>query len=231
MLINPYHPDVKLKNFPTLYDDLESYYDYLYDTVPDEEFRLITPRFVIEHGIKAGFRDIFYYIDQLYDNNPESIIDAGCGECIWKKWFPRIIGFDPTPSKWSTADFIDFFDEDFSKGHHQQYTCGMGINSLHFVHWEDLPKQIKLAMDIVKDRFLFTFNFNSMLDRPEPDLPKLIGLFDDILKSLDYNIILVDYPSLRGEYGFSNDIPEKHQWSHVNGHVRFILSHGTKNEH
>ena len=109
MLINSYRPDTKFKNFPTLDEEINDYYDLLYDTVPDENYNLMTPRYQLEHGIKTGLRDVFYYIDCLYDNDPTSIIDVGCGECIWKNWFPNIIGFDPTPSKWSRADFIDFF--------------------------------------------------------------------------------------------------------------------------
>ena len=217
MLINPYHKNISFKNFPDLDSALDSHYDRLYDTVVDYE---ITPRYVYETGIKIGFRDIFYYIDRLYDNDPESIIDVGCGECIWKKWFPRIIGFDPNINEFSQQDFVDYFDEDFSQGHTRTYDCGMALNSLHFIHWDQIPQQINLAMNIVKDRFLFTFNFNMMKHESEKSFDQLVDNFNNILESLDYNITLLDYPHLR-------DIPlyKINQWRYVNGHVRFILSH------
>jgi hypothetical protein len=225
MLVNPYTSGLNLKNFPTLYKELVTHYDYFYDTVPGDEFELITPRYLAEHGLKIGFKDIFYYINLLYDNNPKSVIDVGCGECIWKKWFPNIIGFDPAPSIWSTADFVDFFDEDFSQNYASSYDSGMALNSLHFINWDCIPKQIDLAMNLVNDRFLFTFNFNLIKVKPTDNIPKLILLFDDVLKSSNYQIELLDYPFLRG---IANDGANFWPYAQVNGHVRFILSHNNK---
>jgi hypothetical protein len=226
MLINPYTPGVELKNFPTLNEEIASHYDVLYDTVPDTDFLSMTPRFKIENGLKIGFRDIFYYINLLYDNDPASVIDVGCGECVWKKWFPNITGFDTSVSKWSAADFVDHFDEDFSKGHTKNYDCGMAVNSLHFVDWQDIPKQIDLAMNMVKDRFLFTFNFSMINHKPELSGVALISKFNDLIGSLDYEIILADYPLM---HGISESGPLNWgnwmNYSGINGHARFILAH------
>lgn len=222
MLINPYTTDITLKNFPMLYGKISKHYDLLYDTIPDADYQNTTTRFRLECGKKIGFRDIFYYINLLYDNKPASIIDVGCGECVWKQWFPDIIGFDPEPSKWSKADFVDVFDEAFSVGHIKNYDCGMALNSIHFIDWVDIFNQITLAMNIVKDRFLFTFNFGVITNKPDVPLPELILLFDEIIKSLNYKIILLDYPYLRS----TPDIADStYHWGHINGHVRFILEH------
>ena len=159
LLINEYYSGVKFKNFTNLDQQISEHYDRLYDTVVDFH---VTPRYLYETGIKIGFRDIFYYIDMLYDNNPDDVIDVGCGECIWKRWFPRIIGFDPNTNEFSQQDFVDFFDEDFSNGHTKHYHNGMALNSVHFISWDDLEVQIDRAMNIVRERFLFTFNFNAM---------------------------------------------------------------------
>jgi SAM-dependent methyltransferase len=220
IMINPYSPKIPFKNFTNLDVDLLTHYDRLFDTTVDFE---ITPRYFYETGLKIGFRDIFYYIDQLYNTQPTSVVDVGCGECIWKKWFPNIIGFDPSINEFSQQDFVDYFDKDFSKGHAQHYDCGMALNSIHFIDWADIPNQIDLAMNIVKKQFLFTFNFNKLQNKPTVPLAELIILFSDILKSLNYEIALLDYPYLRG-------ISERdlNNWSYVNGHVRFILSHKNK---
>jgi hypothetical protein len=217
MLINPYFPETSLKNFPGLDADISRYYDRVYDTVVGFE---ISPRYFYESGLKIGFRDIFYYIDQLYNIQPTSVIDVGCGECTWKNWFPNIVGFDPNTNEFSQQDFVDFFDKDFSQGHAQHYDSGLALNSLHFINWDSISDQIDLAMNIVRHQFLFTFNFNVIRNKPTATLPELIVRFDDILKSSKYKIELLDYPSLRGisEDALSN-------WSHMNGHVRFILSH------
>lgn len=217
MMINPYFLESSFKNFPNLDADILKHYDRVYDTTVDFE---ISPRYFYESGLKIGFRDIFYYIDQLYNTQPTSVIDVGCGECVWKNWFPNIIGFDPNTNEFSQQDFVDFFDPDFSKGHTQQYDCGMALNSLHFIEWNNILNQIDLAMNIVQHQFLFTFNFNVIKNKPKTTLSELIVLFNDILASSKYKIVLLDYPSLRGipEHRLSN-------LTYINGHVRFILSH------
>ena len=236
MLINPYTPGTTFKNFPDLDSKLVKHYDRLYDTTIDFE---ISPRYCYETGLKIGFRDMYYYIDQLYNNQPNSIVDVGCGECVWKNWFPNIVGFDPNTNEFSKQDFVDFFDKDFSKGHTKHWDCGMAINSIHFIDWDNIPNQIDLAMNIVKDQFLFTFNFNMISNKPtsptsnkptlptsnKPTLPmeQLILLFDQMLSSSVYSIKLLDYPVLRG-------VSERqlNNWTQANGHVRFILSHKNK---
>ena len=217
MLINPYSPEVKFTNFPDLDSRLLTHYDRLFHTVLDFE---ITPRYFYEIGLKIGFRDIFYYIDHLYNNQPTSVVDVGCGECIWKNWFPNIIGFDPITNEFSKQDFIDYFDEDFSKGRTKNWDSGMALNSIHFVDWNEVPRQIELAMNIVRDQFLFTFNFNMIENKPNLPMDELISAFDDLLKSLPYKIILLDYPIQRGI-----SLSKLNRWSYINGHVRFILQH------
>lgn len=219
-MIAPYKPQIPFKNFPNLDTAILQHYDRVFDTVVDYE---ISPRYFYESGLKIGFRDVFYYIDQLYSSRPGSIIDVGCGECIWKKWFPNIVGFDPNSNEFSQQDFVDFFDADFSAGHSRNYDSGMGLNSLHFIHWNNIPKQIDLAMNIVKKEFLFTFNFKVIHGAPQVPHDKLVLEFEQILNSLDYNIILLDFPSQRGisEFALNN-------FAHINGHVRFILSHKEK---
>ena len=220
MMINSYTPGIPFKNFTNLDVDLLKHYDRLFDTVVDFE---ITPRYFHETGLKIGIRDIFYYIDQLYNTQPTSVVDVGCGECIWKKWFPNIVGFDPNVNEFSKQDFVDFFDEDFSIGHTQRYDCGMALNSLHFIDWYFIPKQIDLAMNIVRHQFLFTFNFDAIRNKPNTPSSELILLFNNMLNSLNYEIVLLDYPYLRG-------ISERKIFSagFLNGHVRFILSHKNK---
>lgn len=217
MLINPYRSEAKFQNFPDLNVALNLHYDRLYDTVIDFE---ISPRYYYESGLKIGFRDMFYYIDCLYSNQPATVIDVGCAECVWKNWFPNIQGFDPNFNEFSKQDFVDFFDEDFSQGHAKNWHCGLALNSLHFIDWSYVPKQIDLAMNIVKDQFLFSFNFKMIANKPNLPMEQLILLFDNMLEKSGYNIVLLDYPVLRGIK------PDKiNHWTHINGHVRFILQH------
>lgn len=217
MLLRPYTPDVVLKNFPLLDVELAQHYDRIYHTTTDFH---VSPRYLFESGIKITFRDIFYYIDLLYDQNPKTVIDVGCGECVWKQWFPNIVGFDPNINEFSKQDFIDYFDLDFSQGHTQQYDCGMAINSLHFIQWGDIVNTIDMAMNIVKDKFLFTMNIEGIENSPKVTIVEQIQIFHQILQTTQYNLIMFDSPIHRG-------VPEADfkKYYVLNGTIRFILEH------
>ena len=224
MLLNTYNSDSLMLNFPELDSKIAKYYDLIVDDISEATFAM-TPRYRYENGLKIGLRDIFYYINMLYDHSPKSVIDIGCGENIWKKWFPNIIGFDPNPSAYASPDFIASLNEDFSKHHYEEWECGIALNSIHFVSWHDIGNQIKLAMNLIKDRLLVTVNFN-MLDSFTQDtaittLSRLdkIELFTDILHKLGYTIIMLDYPSLR-----ASDKTQYLEYDRISGSVRVILA-------
>lgn len=235
MLVDPYQPGKKFTNFTDLDATLQAHYDHLLDFVPTADILLITPRYQLDRGLRIGYRDIFYYIDKLYDNDPGSVIDVGCGECTWKKWFPNIQGFDSDPSIYADHDFVDYFDRDFSQGHSENWECGLALNSIHFVPWSDITEQISLAMNLIRPggRFLFTFNFDVIDnvsqqrdDYHSSDNKQIVELsLDDKVRYMDglilgsgFKIILKDYPSLHGYT--ARQI--KHI-SHINGHARVIL--------
>ena len=170
---------------------------------------------------------IFYYIDLLYDNNPQSVVDVGCGECLWKNWFPNIVGFDPSPCiPYSKHDFVDFFDNDFSKGHTENWDCGLALNSIHFISWQEVPQQIKLAMNIIRKggRFLFTFNLRHFDTRSHDDPIALLNPKNkikhlyELIQNLGYKILVFDSLLLQG-------VSEKdiYNYAFINGDVRFIL--------
>jgi hypothetical protein len=215
--IKPYYNGVGFNNFPGLSAKIEHHYDMLFDSVVPFE---ITSRYIYEMGLKISFRDIFYYINLLYDNSPSSVIDVGCGECIWKNWFPNIIGFDPNQNQFSQQDFIDFFDKDFSKNHTRCYDSGMALNSIHFVPWDYIPTQIDLAMNIVKDKFLFTFNLEWFGNMPSKSHRELVEDLYGILENSQYNIFMFDYPVERNV-----DLHATKNWAFSNGDIRFILEH------
>jgi len=232
-MIDAYEPGIEFKNFPNLEEQMNQYFDRIYDTGGDPH---LSPRYILQSGLKTTQRDIFYYINRLYDNSPSSIIDVGCGECIWKRWFPNIIGFDPHINEFSQQDFVDAFNKDFSLSHTKSYQCGMAINSLHYINWDEFSGRINSVMNMVQDRFLFTFNFSVVSNLPVPieELKTLESLFDQIILNSGYKIILVDYPSQRPRSlikKLNNDsriIPgelEDHNFLPLNGHVRFILAH------
>jgi hypothetical protein len=229
-LINPYTPDVELRNFPFLEQQLINHYDF-YVREESGGFHsnlkrvgsqinnfTLTPRALFEY--KVGFKPIFYYISWLYDNNPKNVIDIGAGEAIFKKWFPNLISLDPwvvTKAYNNTHDYICMFDAEFAKNHVEEFDCGMALNSLHFGGLITVIKNIHLAMSIIKPggRFLFTLNLGVIypaFKRSVNALPIIEDFYNELLK-YSYKIILLDVPAVRNSFAYSE----------VNGDIRFIL--------
>lgn len=221
-LVNEYYPDSEIRNFP----DMEEKFQTFYDIKPELGDIGHTVRFMAEGGAKIGYRDILYYISWLYDNNPTTVIDVGCGEFIFKNWFPKLIGLSPInyDDPYHEPDIIGYFNEEFSKAHTEQYDCAMAINSVHYVTWDKLENLINLAMNIIKlgGRFLFTMNlkmvspsleYNIGIKYPSSLEDKASFVYDLIVKT-GHKIVLFDCPHIRGY---------RQYYSMINGDVRFIL--------
>lgn len=215
---NQYDPNIQIRNFPTLENELESYYDYF---VKDEiSFNKVSPRGQYEY--KIGFKEIFYYISWLYDNNPKSVIDVGAGECFWKRWFNNITSLDPgNYDSAKNADIQSEMTDAFVESHVEHFDCGMALNSLHFGRIPKVKENIDQAMRLIKPngRFLFTIS-TDVISKQYPDTNTdwryWLELTKEMVKQLPYNILLFDVPHDR----INDDFPVQGQ---LNGTLRFIL--------
>jgi hypothetical protein len=220
---NEYYPDIQIRNFPTLESELESYYDYF---VKDEiAYNKVSPRGQYEY--KIGFKEIFYYISWLYDNNPQRVIDIGAGECFWKRWFSNITSLDPgNYSSAKNADIQSEMTEAFVESHVEHFDCGMALNSLHFGRITKVGENIQQAMRLIKPngRFLFTISTdviqnqypNNTNNIKNTDWRHCLELTKEMVQKLPYNILLFDVPHDR----INDDFPVQGQ---INGTLRFIL--------
>ena len=216
-LINPYFPNAEIRNFPNLEKELEQHYDYF---VKDERpFKKISPRGAYE--LKIGFKEIYYYISWLYDNDPKKVIDLGAGECFWKRWFPNITSLEPGGyESGEHADFHMNFSEKFADDHLEEYDCGMALNSLHFGKINSVKYLVEQAMRLIKPkgRFLFTISSNVIqkqyLNKENDEY--WVNLISDMFFNMPHKVILFDCPWLREGYEFDT-------LGNVNGTLRFIL--------
>lgn len=184
--IRPYTDNVDLE----IYKEVRKEYDILADTLPPNK----VPRLIQDQ--KIFYKDIVYYINLLYENNPKSVADIGAGINLWSKWFDNIIAFEPKPTQWAkNIDSIEQYDEDFVKKYIGAFDCAMAINSLHFIHYDKLKERIEEAMLLVNDRFLFTFNLKVIAEEAdeEYDYIEHMKKIMDIVKSVNYNIVMLDY--------------------------------------
>jgi hypothetical protein len=207
-LINPYYSGVPIKNFGELDEKLNQYYDYISDFDPRPRGWPINVTTRAQQGdFRSTARDIFYYISWLYDNNPESVIDFGCGECFWKKWFPNIFGVDIIKYPYSKMDLV-IEPAQFIAENQNKFNCGMALNSIHFGNLEKVTDNIHKCMTLIKSngRFLFTINVTMI----EGIQTTIINDLYSSIKNMPYNILLLD-------------IPEQVAHHHINGTIRFIL--------
>lgn len=223
-LINPYHANIPLRNFANLDEQLNKYYDYIsdYDPTPPGSH---TPRAKLG-DFRSTSRDIFYYISWLYDNKPNSVIDFGCGECFWKKWFPNMFGVDIKQWCGSQADLIIPIWQlsDFFASNKEKFDCGMAINSVHFGTFDVVENNIHKCMTLIKDngRFLFTINLSIVYRH-------MTGIFDDIKSDIDIDKYKLDCYSMIQKTGYKIlmlDMPKIGQANGINGingDMRFVL--------
>ena len=204
--IRPYTPDINLD----IYDEMSSHYDIMVDNDTPN----IVPR--IWHDQRVMFKDIVYYISLLYENNPNTLADIGSGGSIWGNWFDNIFTFEPNPGEWSnTPDSNERYNDAFVYKYNKKFDCAIAINSLHYVHFDEVHNMVNKAMTLVNDRFLFTFNLKILCKFSDMDYDHdyaLNRLFN-ILKNINYNIVMLDY--VRSDYV-----------APLNGHVRVIYETG-----
>lgn len=209
--INPYYSEYKFRAVPDLDQRLKQDYDFVFDRNINFPFKLY-PRLLTELGIKFVLRDIYYCIDLLYQDNPKTIIDVGCGICHWKKYFPNIYGIDiEWIENYTLQDTKDLVDESFAIINKKKFDCGMMINVGRNLSLEDLVKQISLGMKLVNKKFLFTLSYNG--------INHVLLSIRKLLDQLPYHIIMFDYTdSIDLDFTAQLD-------TFLNGNIKFILEH------
>jgi hypothetical protein len=231
-LIQPYYPNAPFECFTNLDQSLDDYFDFIYDTTFPFT---VSPRFFYQSSIKFTLRDTYWYIDKLYKSNPSLVIDLGCGECEWKRWFPNITGIDTTNNPWTMADIIGPVDNKFFKENQNKFDCGMSLNAVFLgwnTEWHSIVDQIHSMMGLVKDRFLFTATVNPQyISKLPEDLQSpsnynlLMRKFVDIISDSNYELELLDIPSHRDgdNWSFNWNAVDFRRPPHCN--IRFILKH------
>jgi hypothetical protein len=113
------------------------------------------------------------------------IIDIGCGMNLFKSIYP-IIGLDDDPR----ADIQGLFDEKFMEAHREEFSAAIAINSLHFIHLNQIQYIIEQLSHIIQPNGLgyITFNMQRLIDVTNEVDPEFI-----ISKKLDSKLNLRKY--------------------------------------
>lgn len=179
-----------------------------------EHHATTTPRWRQMHGYFSMAS--FYYLDHIMREDPGTVADIGCGENVFKRFYPSIIGFDP---EIAGADAVARLDREFARENRQRFDAAFACNSLHFVGLDEFPEMLSRLSSIVRPGGVVhaTANTARFLDaKPGEQEPHDHGscvdmamAVDRMVRSLDVDWIVVDqcydciYP---GDVGFNNGI-------------------------
>jgi SAM-dependent methyltransferase len=194
------------KDYPVLYTEADGI------TEVTRDFSYKFPRAILqEQGIFVC--SSFYYIEMLLDTNPKVILDVGCGDNVFKKYIPQIVGLDPMSAN---ADIHERFDDKFVEQHTGKYDCAMALQSIHHVSLLKFVDRINQFGKIIKPggRGFFSTNLSKLVSLTELhefakifDLSRQVTIFDYYcylkkeLKKLNYRIIAADVlPTLERHY-------------------------------
>lgn len=114
-------------------------------TFDDDIRRRDTPRYSIILCVVPCAA--FYYLNYLLEICPENIVDIGCGMNFFKDIIPGLIGIDCTGSE---MDLCDVFDNTFSVGHTDQFTCAFSIDALHFIPITEFYNRVMEFANIIQ---------------------------------------------------------------------------------
>lgn len=170
----------------------------------------------------------YYYIQFLLKSKPKTILDLGCGFNIFKPYIPGIIGIDPDPD--SPADIHDFFDGEFSQGHHQRYDAVITINAIHFSPVDTITQRIKYVADMIKPggSAFIAFNLETWLMYTDkntirnlfgkiPKFQEVVNYINDQILATGFEFVVVDWPAIH--YSEHSTVRDD-----LNGNIRLVFT-------
>jgi len=163
-------------------------------------------RFCDQYGILDATP--YYYILSLLDINPEKIVDLGCGDNVFSKTIPGLVGIDADPK--SKCDIHDFFDQDFVTGHKEFCDALITINTIHFSSLDTITQRLNWCQQLLKPggRAFVSFNIETWLMHtttqrcqelfgPWPRVEDVIAFVDRAVTDADLKLLIYDFPISR----------------------------------
>jgi hypothetical protein len=239
--INPYSANQWRDQFKNikLYQDIISDYDHvvyswrestvlkaaLHDTV------YVTDRYIGElYRILDAVP--YYYLYHTMVNNPEIIVDLGCGTNPFKKTWPNIIGIDShyNPGTIANDAVVTHFDKDFAAEHQGMCDALISINAIHFDSIYTIKDRLQWVAQLVRPggRAFVSFNVETwLMHTAKEEIRAIFGQwpkFDDIINYIydqvlatKFDFVVSDWPVVR--IPDSGTIRNSH-----NGNVRLVFN-------
>lgn len=167
-----------------------------------------------------------YYMDAMMGSNPATVADIGCGENVFKMFYPQIIGYDSCNDR---ADVQCDFNTEFASANRRRFDAAMACNSIHFVHPSRFEAQVRDLASMVKrgGTCHVTANTQRLVEHMDDgnladinpshvagevgtdDLTAVALMLDGIVRGMDLEWLVVDQcydPSQDGGNHFDNPI-------------------------
>lgn len=168
-----------------------------------------------------------YYIKFLLDICPEKFVDIGCGENVFKKIYPNIVGIDSDPT--SNFDIFDHLDNDFVAGHLECFDAIISINTIHFSPIDTVKDRLLWIKEMLKPngRAFISTNLETWLmytDKQRslslfdgiPNLENLVQYVHQQVMDTGASFLVIDYPVLK--YSHESTIRDDY-----NGNLRWVF--------
>jgi SAM-dependent methyltransferase len=169
----------------------------------------------------------YYYIQYLTDIDPKTFVDIGCGLNVFKKTFPNLQGIDNDPQ--SRYDVFDTFDEDFVKGHANQFDAVITINTIHFASIDTISERLAWIQQILAPggRAFVSFNLETwLMYTGRSCVEQLFGsipIFQDVVRYVDHAIDQVPVKYLVRDWPILRTTTESTIRDDYNGNIRLVF--------
>jgi SAM-dependent methyltransferase len=166
----------------------------------------------IDTEYKEGFPvSIFYYLQILLETTATKIYDIGCGQNMFKRLADdRIYGIDPGLDPFidpKGIDEIESFNQDFVQKYRNSMEAAMAVNSLHFVRYDELQKQLQDFVSCLKvgGRGLVCLNAARFSDDIQGlQLEQHVRQSVQGLVGVDFKVVDIDIQGIANEFSNGN---------------------------
>jgi hypothetical protein len=166
----------------------------------------------IDTDFREGFPvSIFYYLEMLLETKATRIYDIGCGQNMFKRLADdRIYGIDPGQDPFvdpKGIDEIGSFNKDFVMKHKDSMEAAMAINSLHFVRYDQLQKQLQdfVSCLAIGGRGLVCLNAARFSDDIQGlQLEEHVRQSIQALVGVDFKVVDIDIQGIANEFSNGN---------------------------
>jgi hypothetical protein len=239
--INPYQSSVWKQQFKQtdVYQSIKDNYDHVIFSYRELTLFRAALHYTVYELSRKFLQDYkildavpYYYFQYIMENDPNVIVDLGCGLNVFKDTWSNIIGIDSKycPEPICKHAVEQHFDDDFVAEHQELCDALISINTIHFSEIDTITHRLIGVSQLLRPnaRAFVSFNLETWLmytPREKihkmfgnwPELSDVIAYVNDQIIATNLDFVVVDWPILR--------IPEEGTIrDDINGNIRLVFN-------